>query len=211
MNDLYRRPHVRSYDQSLFPFSTAARDLFGVAHDLSLLREVHPLFDRARDQSTDLHQRFYARWEDSWLAELYRRFIELWIEPLFGEPVVFQRVPTFRVHLPGNVAVGTVHRDFEFGHRSPELNFWLPFTSARASSSVHIELEGQLTPFPVEEGEVLVFDGVNLRHGNVVNETGATRLSIDFRCMPAARFIPRAASTVNGVMTFQLGSYFDRL
>lgn len=66
------------------------------------------------------------------------------IAPLFkGEKrIIYQKKPTFRVHLPNNVgnayngtslvltslAVGKKHRDYDYFHPPGEINFWLPFT-----------------------------------------------------------------------------------
>jgi ectoine hydroxylase-related dioxygenase (phytanoyl-CoA dioxygenase family) len=63
-------------------------------------------------------------------------------------------------------------------------------------------------------GDVLVFDGVNLRHGNVPNETGLTRVSFDFHVIPVVKFVARPqASSINTRLPFTIGqdSYFDTL
>ena len=38
-------------------------------------------------------------------------FIQKVIKPRFGEEIVYQKIPTFRVHLPNNVSVGEFHKD----------------------------------------------------------------------------------------------------
>ena len=87
------------------------------------------------------------------------------------------------VHLPNNVAVGEFHRDRDYSHGEGETNFWLPVTNAWDSNSVWIEGEEgaeDFTPYEVAVGQLLVFDGVNLAHGNKMNTTGKTRVSFCF-------------------------------
>lgn len=66
-------------------------------------------------------------------------------------------------------------------------------------------------PYPVEVGEVLVFDGVNLAHGNKVNDTAKSRVSFDFRVIPRSEYRPRSDVSVNTGVRFEIGGYFDEL
>jgi len=43
---------------------------------------------------------------------------------------------------------------------------------------------GDYAPMPVRYGEALLFDGGLLRHGSVPNDSGVTRVSMDFRFTP---------------------------
>ena len=94
------------------------------------------------------------------------------------------------------------------------MNLWLPFTRAWDTNTVWIESEegtGDLRPYACDVGQILVFDGVNLLHGNVQNETDKTRVSVDFRVIPASQYVARPATTINSKMEFSVGGYFADL
>lgn len=205
------------YDPAEYPFAETVSSIFD-SDDLSTLGagdRRYGVLTRESDQSTAYHSAFYARVAD--LLPTYERFVRAVIAPLFaGESeIVYQRVPTFRIHLPDNLAVGTFHRDTEFGHSVDEQNFWLPITSADGSNSIWIESrpnKGDYRPMRVRYGQVLHFDAARLMHGNRLNESGRTRLSLDFRVIPGSRYRPRAdAVTVNTRMSLSVGGYFTRL
>lgn len=196
------------YDIEQYPFRTRVEKALG-GHDLEHLPPIEKMLSREQDQSTVWHQRFYRQfpWK---VAPLYQIFVHKVIEPQFGEPIIYQRVPTFRVALPNNVAVGEWHRDRDYGHFPYEINFWLPLMDVADSATVWIEQEnGECQPVPVRYGEVLVFDSVNLLHGNIPNVTGASRASFDFRCYPARLHQDREVSSINGIMRFKLESYWS--
>jgi hypothetical protein len=143
---------------------------------------------------------------------LYSLFIEDFVSTLFTESFCVQTVPTFRVHLPNNLAVGEFHCDKDYNHAVGEINFWLPLTPCSDSNSIWIEQEignGNYRPISSRAGQVVVFDAVRLRHGNVLNKTGATRVSFDFRCIPLSLYEFRDARSVNTGARLVLGDYFS--
>ena len=72
----------------------------------------YELFDREHDQSTIWHKCFYEMIrEDKSFDDSYTDFLHDIIKPRFGEEIVYQKIPTFRVHLPNNVSVGEFHKD----------------------------------------------------------------------------------------------------
>lgn len=154
--------------------------------DLAALTLDGPLWKEREDQRSPWHERFYATFAD-W-AGVYRRFVRAVVSAWMGEPFYLQAVPTFRVHLPGNVAVGTFHTDATYHHPEGEVTFWLPLTRAEDTSSVWIADErNRLCAPSVMPGDVVEFSAVTQRHGNLVNETGKSRVSFDFRCIPVRR------------------------
>ena len=77
--------------------------------DLTKLHDFkkYKLFKRVNDQSSMWHKMFYNQIRiDKRFDNLYTRFLEEEIKPTFGESIIYQKIPTFRVHLPGNIAVG---------------------------------------------------------------------------------------------------------
>jgi hypothetical protein len=201
---------VIRYDLGEYAFAAVVADHLNV-RDLSRCHELveYALFTRETDQRTVFHRRFYGI--GNRFFEIYGRFVKRVAEPFIGEPVVYQRIPTFRVHLPENVGVGEFHRDRDYNHQPSEINFWLPLTDAWDSNSIYIEsAEGRedYQPQAVRYGEVLVFDGANLKHGNHVNRTGCTRVSFDFRVIPKSRYVDSDRTSVNTNVPFKVGGYF---
>lgn len=202
---------VVDYDCVRFPFAAVVGSILGV-DCLARLGDGadYELLTRERDQQTAFHDRFYASL-DAFLP-LYKRFLAEHVRPMFKEDIIFQRVPTFRVHLPNNVAVGSYHVDSDFGHGMSEINFWLPFTDAMDTNSIWVESApglGDYQPVAVRYGQILLFSGVHLRHGNRPNTTGHTRVSVDFRVIQRSAYEPREVATVNSGMRFAIGGYFD--
>lgn len=207
-------PAIRSYDRSAYDFVTAVSAMFGGA-ELARLGDDsrYQRFDRESDQSTDFHCRFYRSFDA--VRPSYHRFVAAVAAPVVGEPFCFQRVPTFRIHLPGNVAVGEFHTDGDYNHPVGELNFWVPLTAAWESNTIWIETSlgrGDCLPIPrLRPGQYLTFDAVRWRHGNVPNDTGCTRVSFDFRCIPLSRYSEGDGRSVNTGQRFVIGDYFEVL
>ena len=204
---------IHDYDASEFDFSRRVAGLLGVLRLEDLHLGTHfPLFTRETDQSTPFHAAFYEVFDE--LAPLYHRFVRDFVGPLFDEDICYQRVPTFRVHLPGNVAVGQFHRDSAYNHPDGELDFWLPLTDVWASNTVWVANDNEsddCMPVPMRIGQVLTFDAVNRQHGNVVNDTGTTRVSFDFRVIPMSRYHSNDRKTINTGMRLVIGEYFTLL
>jgi hypothetical protein len=170
---------------------------------------VGPRWQRETDQQSIWHKAFYSAFH-GW-KRLWSRFIVDEIAPMIGEPFIYQAVPTFRVHLPGNVAVGEFHTDGDYNHPVGEINFWLPLTKAWGSNTVWVESNrgsGRYQPLEVAPGEVAIFDAIHLRHGNYCNRTGKTRVSFDFRCLPVRFAQETEAASVNTGMRFVRGGYY---
>jgi hypothetical protein len=202
-------PHFYHYDQAAYPFARVIGEMLlpwvGAAASDDRLQTGH-------DQHTIYHRQFYRLFHDR-CGALYRAFMLEQVVPLFGEPVCYQSVPTFRIHLPGNVAVGGFHTDAEYGHPIGELNFHLPCTEAVDTSAIWLEtgIGSRLyVPMNLVPGQVMAFDAVRWRHGNQTNQTGRTRVSLDFRCLPLAR-LPGQGSARSVAMgkAFQVGDYYS--
>jgi hypothetical protein len=212
---LSAQTEIFAYDNARYDFAESIRQILSCP-DLSQLHACRPDLDYERltdvtDQDTEFHKRFYGSLDR--FLPLYVEFVRDVVKPRFGaEELVYQRVPSFRVHLPNNVAVGNFHRDSDYSHADGEVNFWLPVTNARGSNSVWLESapdNGDYQPMTVDYGKVLIFDGVNLRHGNRTNETDRTRVSFDFRVVSPDRFRGREDRSFSAGLEMKIGSYFD--
>jgi hypothetical protein len=196
-----------TYDQQRFPLASTVAELIGV-FDMTRLRTRDSIVTRQTDQDTAWHATFYRAFPR--MRELYDDFVAHVSADLVEAPFAFQAVPTFRIQPPRNYAVGEFHRDADYNHPDGEVNFWVPLTPVYSSSAVWIEPSPGAAPepFPAQPGEVLVFDAVNQRHGNVINSSGHTRVSFDFRCLPLSRLVESDLATLNTGMRFRVGEYY---
>lgn len=201
---------VIKYDLDLYPFRETVQDLLGEGLLENLHDETVPRLTRKTDQGLRWQEQFYAGFSGK-LKLLYELLVREVVRPYFEEAIVYQEVPTFRVQLPGNLAVGEWHRDADYGHALHELNFWLPLTDAWGSNSVWIEDGATFVAVNAYPGQVVIFEGARLIHGNVPNVTGQARVSFDFRAYPYRLHSDRDSPTVTGRRRFVLGDYWSLL
>ena len=182
---------VIQYDPQEFPFSKIVGNIFD-CHNLMLLHQQtehhYDIAEPGSDQGTEFHKQFYQSCADLFLP-IYKNFIKEKAGPFASpnEEFLYQRIPTFRVQLPDNKAVGGIsHRDKDYNHPPEEINFLVPLTSMIGSNSLFVESAEGLRDFRVLElhpGQLLIFNGANLEHGNLPNTSGWTRVSFDFRIL----------------------------
>src|SRR3954468_22093974 len=98
------RHFVIPYDQYEYPFSNAVYNILGTELDLLHQQKDYKVLSRKLDQSTIWHEKFYTNPES--FKTLYYNFIENWVSKVIREDFVYQELPTLRVQLPNNVAVG---------------------------------------------------------------------------------------------------------
>ena len=170
------------------------------------------------DSDTIFHTVFYNKYREGWseMKELYKQFVKEQIFPLIGEDeIVYQKFPTFRVHLPYNKVTSAFHSDGDAQHQHPrgEINFILPLTKSYNTNTVWVESEPELLdlhPVNMEYGQYLMFNGNECIHGNKINKTGKTRVSFDFRVMPGSKYDELYESkTVTTGQQYKIGSYYE--
>jgi hypothetical protein len=176
------------------------------------------LFEVGKDSSTIFHEKFYSKLKIGWpeLVNTYEQFLLNVVLPDYNfarEEIVFQKTPTFRVHLPNNLAVGDFHRDRDYNHPEGEINFIIPLTYMYGTNTVWCESEyGKKDYHPVQRlncGEYFMFDGNNLFHGNMINKTGFTRVSMDFRILPRKFYnTDSVSSSLTTKTKFIVGEYY---
>ena len=196
---------IFSYDRIAYPFAEICTAALG---DLTTLHDETIARLRVGSERTQFHAQLYAI-GDPFLS-VYRAFVKHLLDIEAGA-YLYQAVPSFRVHLPGNVATGNFHKDSDFNHPHEEINYLVALTPMHNSSSVWIESEPGANDFmPVElrVGQYLRFHGADLMHGSVPNVTGQTRVSFDFRILPKAAYRPTDARTVNAGVSLTLGAYY---
>lgn len=201
---------VLCYPLDRYPFPQLIGEILEEPDLAALQSEGRPRATRATDQHTPWHARFYDA-RERW-GPLYRKFVMDYVARLYSEPFLFQSIPTFRVHLPGNLAVGAYHRDSEYGHPAGSTNFWVPLTPAARTNSVYLCEGDPLHPdryraISAWPGDVVVFDAVARRHGNQPNLANS-RVSFDFRCLPVRLYRETDARSVNMGCRFAPGDYY---
>ena len=206
---------ILKYDTERYPFREIIQDIFG--HDNlerfhETIQEEIAFADQYNDQDTNHHRKFYSQFEEK-LIPTYHKFVSEFVRPMFEQSIIFQVKPTFRCNIPGNRAV-PYHRDSDFNHESYERNFWLPFTNTNAHNTIIIESQRgkkDFKPYVLDYGEVLFFDGANLEHGNELNESNESRLSMDFRVTLDNMFHDSENETLSANTKMVLGEYWEKI
>lgn len=207
-------PYKIQYDTNIYKFKDKILEILKV-NDTAELHKIkkYDIRTRMNDSITDWHKIYY----DSFaiFKELYLNFLENFIRPFFkinkGD-LVYQKIPNIRIHLVGNLAVGEWHQDKNYNHDSNEMNFWLPFCDTFTTNTIWIESrkgENDVHPYELKYGEILIFNGAELLHGNQINQTDFTRVSVDFRLIKKSKFVPSNKTSINTAAKFKLGDYFD--
>tara|TARA_R110000824_G_scaffold161868_1_gene337376 strand:- start:201 stop:890 length:690 start_codon:yes stop_codon:yes gene_type:complete len=218
------------YDINKYCFVELLQDLYG-RNELRNLHKIlqekdiqyNEIFDIDSDNKTWFHNKFYERINNYWkeFDEEYIRFLKDEISPHFSEEIIFQTNPTFRVHIPNNVAVGTYdvrtsgfHRDSDEGYNHPisEINIYLPLTRAHGTNTIWSESETDkedFSPMEAEVGEYYIWKGSKLSHGNKLNDTEETRVSFDFRVTPKSKYDSNFSnSSRDSLKKFVIGDYY---
>lgn len=209
-----------SYDTDKYPLHKIVMEVFGISE----LNKIHLILndnldipdDPSKDQSTVFHKKFYKIYEDEKcnFLNIYRDFIKNIITEHFnGKKMYYQTKPTFRVQIPNNIAVAKWHKDKAYNHSNNEINIFLPLTEAFDTNTIWTESEedkGDFAPMNAKFGEYYLWDGANLSHGNKKNETGVSRVSIDFRIISSENF-NYSGTSVTSKIPMSLGSYWSEI
>jgi len=201
----------KQYDTEKYPFLKLLSLVFGTKN-LHLLHEGYEsdVLKRENDQKTPFHKKYYDNFQ--YFKPVYDDFIKEIVMPEFGEPIVYQKIPTFRIQMPGNVGVGEWHKDKQYNHNQAEINFFLPFTDAFDTNTIWAESEedkGDYSPLEAKYGEFIIWEGVRLMHGNKLNQTNRSRVSVDFRIVPYSKWTVQEGSAINTGIKFDIGGYYE--
>jgi len=204
-----------SYNTNKFNFAELLCKEFGVS-DLSEINSSIPILKRETDQGTLHHKVFYKWMETNIFTNMYQSFIQSCIRPLYDDKIIVQAKPTFRICYPNNKAVGEYHKDKDYRNGEwaltvKELNYFLPFTNAFDTNTIWVESEEDkqdFAPMDCKYGEFIQWDGSNLSHGNKINTTGKTRISVDFRVIKHKNYIPNNKGSINLNKQFKIGGYY---
>jgi len=200
-----------NYDTNYYNFKEIISNILTVDN----LEKIHnienyDLFTKGTDQSTIWHKLYYNNLDK--FTPLYENFIYEVIRPIFGEEIVYQKIPTFRTQLVNNLGVFEFHKDKTYKHNQNEINFYLPFTDAYETNTIWVESEedkGDYKPMNVLYGQVVMWNGCHLTHGNKQNTTQNTRVSSDFRVIPLSKYKENDGTSIYTKMKFVVGDYYN--
>lgn len=210
-----------SYSTHKYNFHELVSELFGNTQ-LRLLhtiqkQEYPELFKVSFDSISEFHQMFYNKYHKGWVEFefLYFEFIKNVIAPFYDKSFLYQKFPTFRVHLLNQVSVGAFHTDADFGHPKFETNYIIPLTNSIETATIWVEsLPGvkDYQPVSMIKGFCIKFNGNKLSHGNKVNETGLTRVSLDFRVITLADYNRNGSvgKSITQKTKFTEGAYYSK-
>ena len=213
---------ILKYDTKKYNFEEMIREIFD--KPLEDLDSIDPKTNLAlgADTHTSLHKEFYKKIdsEGGWRAfeELYVSFIKEVVFPMFeDDTLIYQTYPNIRFSHPGAKAVYKWHCDGDKEHKHPigELNIYLPLTDSTDTGTIWCESLpglGDFNPVNIKYGEFMIGYLNQVRHGNKTNETGRTRVSLDFRVVPGfAHDETNIRRTATTNQSFKVGEYYRRL
>jgi hypothetical protein len=224
---------IYSFPVEQFPFQQVMSKILGLEGDL---KEAHTLIEGStewsqitfeNDTSTGFHTKYYKSPLYHEMITLYKQFLQEWLLPqLEEEEYIVQKEPSFRIHLPNNTALGKrdneaelnerigFHCDGEYNHPPSEMNYMFTITGQSDTNSCYVESEPgkeDFHPIQLEYGEVFRFYGNRCRHFNKKNISGQTRISFDFRVIPASKYEELETSAVHSGRKFVVGGYYMRI
>lgn len=210
------------YSTKEYDFASLVKDWFNVNDltDLHKFSDYEKIFSREKDQSSKWHKIFYDKIRnDSLFLDTYEKFLTNVIKPIYKGKIVYQKIPTFRVHLSGNIAVGEYHKDKSYRKGGwsdlvKEMNYYLPFTNTNDENTIWVESKedkSDFSPMNLKYGECMQWDGMNLTHGNKINRSKDTRVSVDFRIIDENNYVPSQYGSINTKTPFSIGGYYEKM
>lgn len=198
-----------------------------ISHSNFTLSSLHKFFNKNQsllkkgtDQTTLFHKAIYSTFDkpNFFKSEFYINYKELALEILkklkkeTGETGSWavQRFPTLRFQLPDNVSVFEFHRDSDYDHPLGEINCFYALNECYKSSALQVEKNlgfEDYVPINLKSGEYALLNTSIYKHGDILNKTSKTRVSMDFRLIPERLLDNKKASLTKG-MKFNTDCYF---
>jgi hypothetical protein len=198
-------------------FKCQSLECLHLSDKLSQLKSL----EKGSDQATLVHKAIYQEFDKGLKSNLilcYRDLCSEWVKELVPEYGInywaIQRYPSVRIHFPNNISVFEFHRDSEYRHPLGEINHFLALTKSFNTAALQVEENlgwNDFKPLDLEPGESAILNTSIFRHGDMLNEEGFTRISIDFRAIPLSvleTYSPAVSLTKSKV--FSTSDYFIR-
>ena len=191
--------------------------------DLHEIFEEHQeLLQKGTDQSTIFHKAIYSSFDDPnyCFTEFCVNYRKLSLEVLVilkdqtgykGEWAI-QRFPTIRIQFPNNLSVFEFHRDSNYSHPIGEINCFYAINNCYQSSALQVERNlgfEDYVPLNLNPGQYALLNTSIYKHGDILNKTKKTRISMDFRFIPISK-LTEGRSSLTKAKEFNTNSYFIR-
>ncbi|NJC26144.1 hypothetical protein [Neolewinella antarctica] len=189
---------VLQYDPQEYDFRSLIAGFIGRDDLTSLNAEYPATTDRSGNslyknmEQSPLFERMYTGLsgaDGKAFYALYERFVREVIRPQYDDPIYYQARPSHRILFADTPGQSRFHRDGDYGHAPGEVNYLLVQTPAAGNNAMWIESTVGLEdyrPLELEVGQYGRFKGVELSHGAMLNDTNRSRVSFDFRVIPAS-------------------------
>lgn len=172
------------------------------------------------DQATFFHKKVYTTFDhpNFYSTSFWKNYKKLSLEILAelknetgcNDLWSIQRYPTIRFQFPNNVSVFEFHRDSNYQHPLGEINCFFALNECVNSSALHIEKNlgfADYVPLNLKSGEYAILNTSIFEHGDLINKTGKTRVSMDFRFVPDSQLNIERVSITNNIK-FTSDAYF---
>ena len=190
------KTQVLDYDPHTFPFRKLISEYIGATELEELKATYHddPSLENSLYKNMEQSPVFRAMYaglasdEGQQFYDLYERFVREVIRPQYDGPIYYQTKPSHRILFADVPGQSRFHRDADYGHDPAEVNYWVALTPAYATNAFWIESEAgkeDYRPVEVAADQYVRFRGSTLSHGAKNNTTGKSRVSFDFRVIPA--------------------------
>jgi hypothetical protein len=210
--------NILQYENASYDFRPFLKDCFNCENidELHINNPNYKIFTEfGPDVRTWYHKTFYSYLDSekgNKMKDLYYKLIKDVILPYLNLSEAYvQKFPSFRVHLPNNVAVAKKHTDNSLGHPIGEINFTYVFTNMFDSNSICIEKMPRMNEYvnlKLDENNIISFNGNLCMHYNNTNETNKTRVSMDFRILPVEHLPKDVSCSHSTKRKFTDGDYY---
>jgi hypothetical protein len=141
------------------------------------------------DENKDIERLYSDYLSGKQFLDMYVQFIRKYITELYNGVIAYQTKPVCRLVYKNKLNMHKLHKDKWYRKNTIYSdiqieNIFLPFTNAFDSNSIwteSVEDQHDFSPIKCDYGQFVHWDGNNLLHGNVINKSGNSRVSIDFR------------------------------
>ena len=92
------------------------------------------------------------------------------------------------------------------------MEYIFTLTDAYDTSNSFVEYpKSMITNLEAEYGEYYLWKGSIIKHGNVQNTTGQTRISLDFRVVDESELDTKGKRSINDITEMEVGGYWTSL
>ncbi len=151
-----------------------------LSKDISDLDELHLFCNSENINKIRLNCFKQINLINEWEKIIYHS-IKNKIHDILGCDLAIQTKLNLSIQMPNDhSSVLEKHIDFRSGDSPFQIVIWIPLTDAFLSNSMFIEYQNNRDFIEVKKGDIVLFDP-NYFHGNQINNTSKTRISINVR------------------------------